>query len=52
MVSSRLIDDLVAAQEALVRKGEELRHKLRTSLAAAAIAHEIKKPLSLLLLQS
>ena len=52
VVSSRLIDDRVAAQEALVRKGEELRHKLRTSLAAAAIAHEIKKPLSLLLLQS
>lgn len=52
VLSCRLIDDRVAAQEALVHKGEELQRKLRTSLAAAAIAHEIKKPLSLLLLHS
>jgi PAS domain S-box-containing protein len=52
VLTGRLIDDRVAAQEALEHKGEELRRKLRTSLAAAAIAHEIKKPLSLLLLHS
>ncbi len=52
MLSCRLIDDRRAAQEALERKGEELERKLHTSLAAAAIAHEIKKPLSLLLLHS
>ncbi|KEF43403.1 MAG: hypothetical protein ER33_01275 [Cyanobium sp. CACIAM 14] len=50
VLSCRLIDDRVEAQNALVHKGEELRRKLRTSLAAAAIAHEIKKPLSLLLM--
>jgi signal transduction histidine kinase len=52
VLSCRLIDEQVAAQEALVRKGEELKQKLRTSLSAASIAHEIKKPLSLLLLHS
>ncbi|MCS5700042.1 PAS domain S-box protein [Cyanobium sp. FGCU-52] len=52
VLACRLIDERRAAQEALERKSEELRRKLRTSLAAAAIAHEIKKPLSLLLLHS
>jgi PAS domain S-box-containing protein len=52
VLACRLIDEQVAAREALVRKGEELKQKLRTSLSAAAIAHEIKKPLSLLLLHS
>lgn len=52
VLSCRLIDERMAAQAALEHKGEELRRKLRTSLAAAAIGHEIKKPLSLLLLHS
>ncbi len=52
VLSCRLIDDRMAAQEALEHKGEELRRKLSSSLAAAAISHEIKKPLSLLLLHT
>ena len=44
--------ELQAVQQALVRQRQMLRQKLRTSLTAAAVAHEINQPLSSLSLIS
>jgi signal transduction histidine kinase len=46
------MDAEVAAEQALERKSAELASKLRTSLTAAVVAHEINQPLSMILLQA
>lgn len=52
LAAGRLVDAEVAAEQALERKSAELASKLRTSLTAAVVAHEINQPLSAILLQA
>ncbi len=52
LAAGRLVDAEVAAEQALERKSTELASKLRTSLTAAVVAHEINQPLSAILLQA
>jgi PAS domain S-box-containing protein len=52
LAAGRLVDAEVAAEQALERKSAELASKLRTSLTAAVVAHEINQPLSMILLQA
>lgn len=52
LAAGRLVDTQVAAEQALERKSAELARKLRTSLTAAVVAHEINQPLSVILLQA
>lgn len=52
LAAGRLVDAEVMAEQALERKSAELAIKLRTSLTASVVAHEINQPLSLILLQA
>jgi PAS domain S-box-containing protein len=52
LAAGRLVDAEVAAKQAMERKSAELASKLRTSLTAAVVAHEINQPLSVILLQA
>lgn len=52
LAAGRLVDAEVAAEPALEHKSAELASKLRTSLTAAVVAHEINQPLSVILLQA
>jgi PAS domain S-box-containing protein len=52
LAAGRLVDAEVKAEQALERKSRELASKLRTSLTASVVAHEINQPLSMILLQA
>ncbi|MFO7628818.1 MAG: PAS domain-containing protein [Prochlorococcaceae cyanobacterium] len=52
LAAGRLVDTEVEALEALEHKSAELARKLKTSLTASAVAHEINQPLSVILLQA
>jgi signal transduction histidine kinase/sensor domain CHASE-containing protein len=53
LLSSGLLEGFLLLMTGIERQGKrELEQKLRTSLVAAGVAHEIKQPLAILLLQA